>query len=308
MGLGGLGVDFKGRPRPERISTQGAGALDDMNPYPRELEVAKRAARKAGDIIRTSYAELKSGDVTEKRANDMVTVVDIEAQENVVSIIRSAFEGDFVVAEEHLDPAVNEGIEEENPRRWYIDPLDGTTNYIHAYPMFAVSIALEVDRRIDVGVTYDPMRGELFEAVRGHGAFLNGEPIHVSKISDKRKTLLATGFPFRARNYLDDYLKTFRYFFNNSRGIRRAGSATLDLAYVAVGRIDAFWEATLSPWDMAAGVVLVEEAGGKVTDFFGGSDSLETGHIVATNGRFHAWMCEEIQKVFPKGSVLKAFD
>ena len=159
-----------------------------------------------------------------------------------------------------------------------------------------------------MGVTFDPMRDELFHAVRGEGAFLNGKAIHVSRIADKRRTLLATGFPFRARGYLDDYLKTFRYFFNNSRGIRRAGSATLDFAYVAVGRVDAFWETTLAPWDMAAGILLVEEAGGRVTDFFGGRDSLENGHVVASNGSFHEWMCEAIQEVFPKGTVFKAFD
>jgi myo-inositol-1(or 4)-monophosphatase len=267
-----------------------------------ELTTAKAAAREAGDIIRGSYAELKGGDVTEKRANDMVTVVDFASQEKVVAMIRGAFQKDFIVAEETLEVDINDGIASDAARRWYIDPLDGTTNYIHAYPMFAVSIALEVDGRIDLGVTYDPMRDEMFTAVRGGGAFLNGEPIHVSDIEAKNRTLLATGFPFRARHYLDDYLKTFRFFFNNARGIRRAGSATLDIAYVAAGRVDAFWEATLSPWDMAAGVVLVEEAGGTVTDFFQGTSSLNEGHIVASNGRFHDWMCEEIQRVFPKGT------
>ena len=148
---------------------------------------------------------------------------------------------------------------------------------------------------IEVGVTFDPMRDEMFYAARGEGAFLNENRIHVSTIADKRRTLLATGFPFRARGYLDEYLKTFRYFFNNSRGIRRAGSATLDLAYVAVGRIDAFWEATLSPWDMAAGVVLVEEAGGRVTDVEGKPLDFSCGRtlannrgIVASNAHVHA--------------------
>jgi myo-inositol-1(or 4)-monophosphatase len=276
--------------------------------YQKEIDIAQKAAREAGKIVRDSYALLKSTDITEKATNDMVTVVDIESQESVVEAVRKAFPGDFIVGEENLDPAVNRGIAENAPRRWYIDPLDGTTNYIHAYPMFAVSIALEVDGRLDVGVTFDPMRDEMFYAARGEGAFLNGQPIHVSKVADKTKTLLATGFPFRARGYLDDYLKTFRFFFNNSRGIRRAGSATLDLAYVAAGRVDAFWETTLSPWDMAAGIVLVEEAGGRVTDFFQGHDSLTNTHIVATNGAFHDWMCEAIQKAFPKGTVFDLSD
>jgi myo-inositol-1(or 4)-monophosphatase len=276
-----------------------------MKNYEKELQIAQSAARDAGEIIRNSYAELKAADITEKRANDMVTVVDIQSQESVVAALRSAFSDDFIVGEENLNDNVNSGIAEDTSRRWYVDPLDGTTNYIHAYPMFAVSIALEVDGQMDVGVTFDPMRDEMFTASRGSGAFLNDRAIRVSQISDKKKTLLATGFPFRARGYLDDYLKTFRYFFNNSRGIRRAGSATLDLAYVAAGRVDAFWETTLSPWDMAAGVVLVEEAGGRVTDFFQGKDSLKNGHIVATNGAFHDWMCESIQEVFPKGTVFK---
>ena len=238
----------------------------------------------------------------------MVTVVDFKSQECIVSMLRTEFPTDYIVGEEEMGSDVNEGIAADAARRWYIDPLDGTTNYIHAYPMFAVSIALEVDGRVDVGITFDPMRDEMFVASRGDGAFLNERPIHVSRISDRARTLLATGFPFRARRYLDDYLKTFRFFFNNARGIRRAGSATLDLAYVAAGRVDAFWETTLSPWDMAAGILLVEEAGGRVTDFFEGNDSLENGHIVATNGSFHEWMCEEIQKVFPKGTVFKSSD
>ena len=144
----------------------------------------------------------------------------------------------------------------------------------------------------------------MFHAVRGEGAYLNDKRIHVSEVADKNRTLLATGFPFKARKFLDDYLKTFKYFFNNSRGIRRGGSATLDLAYIAVGRVDAFWELTLSPWDMAAGVLLVEEAGGKVTDFYGDRNFLEAGHIVATNGRFHDWMLAEVQETFPEGSDL----
>jgi myo-inositol-1(or 4)-monophosphatase len=170
-----------------------------------------------------------------------------------------------------------------------------------------VNLALEeaTGDELVLGVTFDPMRDELYHAVHGQGAYLNGERIRVSNVSDKSRTLFVTGFPFRSRKYLDDYLKTFKFFFDHSRGIRRAGSAALDLAYVAAGRADAFWELTLSPWDMAAGVVLIEEAGGTVTDFFGETNSLENGHIVASNGRFHEWMCEAIQRVFPKGREYK---
>ena len=275
-----------------------------MSDLKKELKTAQNAVREAGKILRASYGRLERDDVTEKRENDMVTVVDFASQEKIVAMIRKEFANDYILAEESPDKDINEGVS-MGSRRWIIDPLDGTTNYIHAYPMFAVNIALEVDGRVDLGVTYDPMRDELFSAVRGGGAHLNGRPIHVSGIEAKNRTLLATGFPFRARQYLDDYLKTFRYFFNNARGLRRGGSAALDIAYVAVGRVDAFWEATLSPWDMAAGIVLVEEAGGRVTDFFRGTDSLTNGHIVATNGRFHDWMCDEIEKVFPKGTVFE---
>ena len=232
--------------------------------YTTELETAEIAARKAGEIIKKSYSALKPSDVSEKRLNDMVTVVDLESQEAVVSIIRERFPNDFIIAEENLDPKVNKGIDRATSRRWYIDPLDGTTNYIHAFPMFAVNIALEEpgDEGMVVGVTLDPMRDEFFYAVRGHGAYLNGERIHVSRISEKNRTLFLTGFPFRSREYLDDYLKTFKFFFNNAREIRRAGSAALDLAYVAAGRADAFWELTLSPWDMAAGIILIRKRAG----------------------------------------------
>jgi myo-inositol-1(or 4)-monophosphatase len=273
--------------------------------YQKEIDAAFRAAREAGRIIRESYAKLDPSEVSEKRLNDLVTTVDVASQDAVVSILKQEFPEDYIVAEESLDPAVNRGVERGKARRWYIDPLDGTTNYIHAFPIFAVSIALEEPEgdEMVVGVTFDPMRDEMFHAVRGEGAFLNGRPIRVSATTDRMKTFFVTGFPFRSKKYLDDYLKTFRYFFTHARGIRRAGSAALDLAYVASGRADAFWELTLSPWDMAAGIVLVEEAGGKVTDFFGERGSLANGHIIATNGRFHDWMCENIQKVFPKGKA-----
>lgn len=272
-----------------------------MDNFERELRIARRAVMQAGDLVKQSYAALRDTDIREKHTNDLVTTVDIKAQEILITSIRKSFKDDYIVAEEHMSDEVNRGIGEKAARRWFMDPLDGTTNYIHTFPMFAVSVALECSGELVVGITYDPLRDELFHAVRGEGAYLNDRPIHVSTMDDRRRTLLGTGFPFRAREFLDDYLKTFRHFFSNARGVRRAGSATLDLAYVASGRLDAFWELTLSPWDMAAGVVLIEEAGGRVTDFFGGRSFLETGHIVAGNGKFHDWMLESIQEVFPPG-------
>jgi myo-inositol-1(or 4)-monophosphatase len=272
-----------------------------MSHFQTELEAAQTAARAAGAVIRRSYAGLSEGDVGEKAVNDMVTVVDIESQKVVVDHIRTAFPRDYIVAEEELAPEVNEGLDPHGSRRWFIDPLDGTTNYIHAYPAFATSIALEVDGTMSVGVTYGPMLDEMFSAARGGGAYLNGAPIRVSSVSARNRTLLGTGFPFRARRYLDIYLRSFKYFFNHSRGVRRGGSATLDFAYVAAGRLDGFWEMTLSPWDMAAGVVLIEEAGGRVTDFFGGGRYLDEGHVVASNNRFHDWMLEELGNIFTEG-------
>jgi myo-inositol-1(or 4)-monophosphatase len=275
-------------------------------PYERELEIAQMAAREAGRIARESYATLNMSDVSEKRTNDLVTSIDIHAQVAIISRIRDVFKDDFIIAEENLPEDVNKGIPPNTSHCWYIDPLDGTTNYIHAFPMFAASIAMAENGKMVMGVTYDPLRDEMFHAVRGHGAFLNDKPIKVSTIHNIDKTLLGTGFPFKARALLDDYLRTFSLFFNSARGVRRAGSATLDFAYVAAGRLDGFWEMTLSPWDMAAGIVLVEEAGGRVTDFYGGDDIIDMGHVVATNNSdFHDWMCGEIEKIFPKGGDYK---
>lgn len=272
-----------------------------MAGFEKELAVARAAAAEAGGIARVSYARLADADIGEKGVNDLVTVVDVDAQKTIVARIRSSFPEDYIIAEENLAPEVNEGRDPEGSRRWYIDPLDGTTNYIHSYPMFAVNIGLEIDRKMSLGVTYGIMREEMFYATTGSGAFLNGKPIRVSTISSSDRTLLGTGFPFRSRGYLDIYLESFKYFFNHSRGIRRAGSAALDFAYVAAGRLDAFWEMTLSPWDMAAGVVLIEEAGGRVTDFFRGRDYLDTGHVVATNGLLHDWMTDKLGEIFTKG-------
>lgn len=269
------------------------------NDLQRELDVARAVAKTAGDIVMASYARVTESDVNEKGSNDYVTVVDRASQDAIVDGIRRAFPDDFIVAEESLSPEINAG---RNPhgRRWYIDPLDGTTNYIHAYPVFAVTLALEIEGRLMVAVTYAPRDDELFHAVRGQGAFLNGERMQVSRLRDHNRILLGTGFPFRARHLLDIYLKSFAYFFNHARGVRRGGAAALDLAYVAAGRLDGFWELTLSSWDIAAGVLLIEEAGGRVTDFFGGDTYLQSGHVIATNRVLHDWMLEGVGAVFPR--------
>jgi myo-inositol-1(or 4)-monophosphatase len=264
-----------------------------------ELEVARSLAREAGGVARAFYAKITESDVDEKGRNDFVTVVDHEAQRVIVEGLRRAFPDDFIVAEETLAPGFNDG-RESSPRRWYIDPLDGTTNYIHAYPHFAVTMALAIEGRMSVAVTYAPLLDETFTAIRGQGSFLNDKRIHVSRLQDENRILLGTGFPFRARHLLDVYLQSFAHFFNRARGIRRGGSAAMDLAYVAAGRFDGFWEMTLSPWDIAAGVLLIEEAGGRVTDFFLGDTYLQSGHIIATNGLLHEWMADGIARIFPR--------
>ena len=270
-----------------------------MSQLQHELDVARSLAREAGGIARAFYAKLTESDVDEKGRNDFVTVVDHEAQRVIVEGLRREFPDDFIVAEETLAPGVNDG-REESARRWYIDPLDGTTNYIHAYPHFAVTMALAVEGRTSVAVTYAPLLDEMFTAIRGQGCRLNDKPVHVSRLQDQNRILLGTGFPFRARHLLDTYLQSFAHFFHHARGIRRGGSAAMDLAYVAAGRFDGFWEMTLSPWDIAAGVLLIEEAGGRVTDFFLGDTYLESGHIIATNGLLHDWMADGIAQIFPR--------
>ncbi len=266
--------------------------------FEKELEVARAAALRAGDVILASYSRLTEHDVDQKGRNDYVTVVDHESQRILVEALRDAFPSDTIVAEETLASDFN--LHADPRRRWYIDPLDGTTNYIHAYPVFATTLALEVDGELKVAVTYAPIQREMFHAVRGQGAFLNDVPMHVSRLSEESRILLGTGFPFRARHMLEIYLQSFSLFFNRARGVRRGGAAALDLAYVAAGRLDGFWELTLSSWDIAAGVLLVEEAGGRVTDFFGGRTFLETGHVIVTNGLLHDWMLEGIASVFPR--------
>jgi myo-inositol-1(or 4)-monophosphatase len=181
--------------------------------------------------------------------------------------------------------------------RWIIDPLDGTTNYIHGYPVFSISIALEYKEEIIVGVILDPLRNELFWTEKGTGAYLNCLPIEVSKMN-VGESLVATGFPFRSKEMVDTYLKLFKNIFLKVSDLRRAGSAALDLAYVACGRCDGFFELGLSPWDVAAGSLLMKEAGGIVTDLGGGNDYIWTGNIVAGNPLVHREILTEVKKVF----------
>ncbi len=240
-----------------------------------QLNIAIRAARAAGNVINRYVDRVYTLHVTSKERNDFVTEVDRHAERVIIDTIRAAYPEHGILAEE------SGRYEGEATHRWLIDPLDGTTNFLHGFPPFAVSIALEAHGQLEQAVVYDPVRDELFTASRGSGAYLNNRRIRVSGARRLYGALLGTGFPFKQPEHLDDYLQTFKAFCQDTAGIRRAGSAAIDLAYVAVGRLDGFWELGLKPWDMAAGVLLIKEAGGLVSDFGGGTDYLQSGHVLA---------------------------
>lgn len=256
------------------------------------LRVAVRASRAGGKILRAGYGRLRPGQIMKKGRYDWVTAMDHRSERAILKVIRGAFPDHLVQAEESAPKAASGRFV------WLIDPLDGTVNYLHGFPMFAVSIGLAVDGRLEAGVVYDPVREEMFTARRGHGAFLNGRRIRISGHSKFEGALLATGFPFRAQKLLGLYLRSFRKIFIRTGNIRRPGSAAMDLAYTACGRMDGFWEMSLSPWDMAAGALLIEEAGGKVSDFFGEGEYLERGHIVAAAPRLQPEMVKILKPIF----------
>lgn len=254
------------------------------------LNIAVRAARAAGNIIVRYIDRVDTLTISEKQHNDFVSEVDRLAEQEAVRVLLRAYPDHAIVAEE--------GGASGNPDseyQWVIDPLDGTTNFLHGFPQWAVSIALRHRGQLDQSVIFEPLRQELFTASRGAGAQLNNRRIRVSKRRGLEGALLGTGFPFRARQHLDPYLETFKALFSDSAGIRRAGSAALDLAYVAAGRLDGFWEIGLSEWDMAAGVLMIREAGGLVSDFGGGDDYLVSGHIVAGAPKVHQAMLPIVQ-------------
>lgn len=263
-----------------------------MSDSRRYLQAAVEAARAGGAILSRRLGKLRGSQIRRKGRYDWVTDADHASEEAILRIIRRAFPRHSVQAEESSPGAVASGP------HWLIDPLDGTVNYLHGFPVFAVSIALVQKGRLEVGVIYDPLHEELFTARRGKGAFLNGRRIRVSACAGFEQALLATGFPFRARGKMEMYLKSFRGVFLKTGSIRRAGSAAIDLAYTACGRLDGFWEMSLSPWDMAAGALLIEEAGGKVSDFFGQPDFLKNGHILAGNPVMHRKLVGLLAPIF----------
>ena len=252
------------------------------------LDSAVEAARVGGEILVSHHGKRPSG-IHEKGTNDYVTDVDRAAERAVVDFLRRRHPDHSILAEE------GRSHQGSTDYRWYIDPLDGTTNYIHDYPFFATSVGLWRGPEGIAGAVVDPVRGEMFRAERGAGAWLNDRRIRVSTASSLRGSLLVTGFPFRRPEEIDTYLRSFGELLARTAGVRRDGSAALDLCYVACGRVDGFWETGLSPWDLAAGVVIVREAGGQVTDYAGKPGFLESGEIIAAAPGLHGPVLEVLR-------------
>jgi myo-inositol-1(or 4)-monophosphatase len=247
------------------------------------LNIAVRAARSAGRLLLRYFERVDQLQVQTKSRNDFVSEVDRGAEAAIIQELRAKFPGHAILAEES-------GAQGRGEFEWIIDPLDGTTNYLHGFPQFSVSIALRHRGRLECGVVYDPLREEMFTAARGEGAQLNDRRIRIATRPSLDGALIATGFPFRDQRHLGAYLGMFRDFIQATAGLRRPGSAALDFAYVACGRTDGFWELGLAAWDLAAGALLVKEAGGTVTDIAGGGRYLETGNVIAGNMRVHQAM------------------
>ena len=253
-------------------------------------EFAQSVAREAGGLLKSRVGKIKSVDY--KSAYNIVTDVDKASEELIVRTIKATYPEDGFLAEES-----GEELSRKSKRRWIIDPLDGTTNYTHSYPFFSVSIGVEEDGLMVLGVVYNPMADEMFVAVRGGGAYLNGEKLAVSKVDSLDNSLLATGFPPDTLNNMNNNMESFTYLTSHCHGVRRDGSAALDLCFVASGRLDGFWERKLAPWDVAAGSLIVEEAHGQVTNLEGGAMDMASGHILATNGLIHRQVMDSLEKV-----------
>ena len=251
------------------------------------LNTAVKAARRAGTIINRASQNLDILTVTTKAANDYVSEVDRAAEDAIVRVLQEAYPSHAILAEES-------GASGKSEFQWIIDPLDGTTNFLHGFPQYAVSIALTQKGVLSQAVIYDPVHNDLFTASRGRGAYLNDKRLRISKRINLQKSLIGTGFPFREFSQIDDYLAMFRDLTQKTAGLRRAGSAALDLAYVAAGRLDGFWEFGLSPWDMAAGSLLIIEAGGLVGDLEGNGGHLESGNIVAGNPKIFSQLVQAL--------------
>lgn len=253
-------------------------------------KVARAAAFEAGDLICQRMGSISFSHVEAKAPFDYVTAVDKQAESLILDRITRHFPDHSIMSEETPSEGLQGGIS------WVIDPLDGTANFIHGFPFVAVSIAVCEEKRPILGLVLDPVRRELFSARRGSGAYLNGERIRTSQPPALKDALIATGFPHRNRALLEPYLNTFKGIFERVSGIRRAGAAALDLAYLAAGRVDGFWEAGLKAWDVAAGSLIAIEAGGMITDFWGTDDYLQNGHIVGGTDLVYHFLFEQVQE------------
>lgn len=249
-------------------------------------ETATRAAILAGEILIQNLSTSPNRQVSKKAPFDFVTEVDLASEKIIIDQIKLAFPNHNIFSEE-------KGVDQKTSDfLWIIDPLDGTTNYIHGFPIFSISIALKHAEDIIFGLIYDPLRQEIFHAFKNKGAFLNEQSIHTSSQQLFSKALFATGFPFRDKSKIEIYLQSFTEIFNKAAGVRRTGSAALDLAYTACGRVDGFWEIGLHIWDIAASVLILQEAGGIISDFRGENKYFHSGNIVATNSYLHSELLE----------------
>jgi len=265
-----------------------------LSPDARALrDAAAEFARAAGAILLEGHGRAHTPE--KKGRIDLVTEYDRRSEALLVSRIRERFPDHAILAEE--SGAAGDGRARV---RWLCDPLDGTTNYSHNYPFFCVSVGVEVEGAMAAGAVYDPVRDELFAAARGDGATLDGAPIHVSRIDELENALLVTGFPYDVREHPERHVPLFQEFLMRAQGVRRDGSAALNLCYVAMGRFDGMWEGNLSPWDVAAGSLIVTEAGGIVTNWAGGAFDLQEGAVVASNGAIHEELVTELGRVVPR--------
>ncbi len=253
------------------------------------LTIAKRAALSASRILLHHFDHLERLNVSAKQRNDFVSDADMQAEQEIIQILRKTYPNHGILAEESGEQYGQDDYQ------WVIDPLDGTTNFLHGIPHFAISIGFRHKTRLEAGLIYDPIRQELFTAARGTGAQVNDRRMRVSGVPQMESALLGTGFPFRHPQHQPAYLNFFGSLFDKCVEVRRAGAASLDLAYVASGRLDGYWEFGLKEWDIAAGALLVQEAGGLVSDFVGGNDFMKSGNIVAGNPKIFKALLRQMQ-------------
>jgi len=265
-----------------------------------QVNIASRAARQAGKLLRRAAEDVSTLNVEKKGMNDFVTEVDRASEMSIIEILQKAYPDHTILGEE---TGLIEGKGEGKDWQWVIDPLDGTTNFIHGFPQFCISIALKYKGRVEHGVIYDPLREEEFTASRGRGAALNGRRLRVTSLPTLEGALIGTGFPFRKdqAKHMDAYLAMFKDIASATAGIRRPGSAALDLAWLAAGRMDGFFELGLSEWDIAAGALLVTEAGGLISDLTGGHRYMESGNVVAGGPKVFKGLLQKIQPHVTEG-------